>query len=374
VTETSIDLDKAIGTALATIDRNLATFADIYPHDTTVHGIYSQREARKGYPPGSHTGWTTGFWAGMLWLAYELTRDDMYKRAAEVQVERFTDRLERKIDVDHHDIGFLYTLSCVAAWRLTHNQHAKRTALKAADQLMTRFLEKPGILQAWGSLDDPEQRGRSIVDSLMNLPLLFWASEHASNPRYEQAARRHAEQLMRYCVRPDGSTFHTYYFDVDSGAPKFGNTHQGHTDESTWSRGQAWAVYGFALAYRYTREKRFLDVARRVADVFLANTPKDNVVYWDFDFADGSAEPKDSSASAIAVCGLLELGEHTAAQDILEALISTCTQGNTENALLLHGTQNRNTDTGVDEANLWGDYFYLEALTRLKLPDWTPYW
>jgi unsaturated chondroitin disaccharide hydrolase len=369
-----MNVGAAIGAALATIDRNLVTFADIYPHDATVHGIYPQREARKGYPPGSHTGWTTGFWAGMLWLAYELTGDDKYRRAAEVQVERFADRLERKIDVDHHDIGFLYTLSCVAAWRLTQNAYAKSTALKAADQLMTRFLELPGILQAWGSLDDPVQRGRTIVDSLMNLPLLFWASEQSSNPRYARAAHRHAEQLMRYIVRPDGSTFHTYYFDVDSGAPKFGNTHQGHTDESTWSRGQAWALYGFGLAYRYTRENRFLDVAHRVAGVFLMNTPKDNVVYWDFDFTAGSGEPKDSSASAIAACGLLEIGDNNAAQDILQALITTCTPRNNEPALLLHGTQNRNTNAGVDEGSLWGDYFYLEALTRLKKADWTPYW
>jgi unsaturated chondroitin disaccharide hydrolase len=366
--------DTAIGAALATIDRNLVTFADAYPHDATVNGIYPERQARRGYPPGSHTGWTTGFWAGMLWLAYELTGDDKYRRAGEVQVDRFSDRLDRKIDVDHHDLGFLYSLSCVAAWRLTHSEVARTTALKAADQLMTRFLEQPGILQAWGSLDDPEQRGRTIVDSLMNLPLLFWASEQSSDPRYAQAALRHAGQLMRHMVRPDGSTFHTYYFDVDTGAPKFGNTHQGHTADSTWSRGQAWALYGFLLTYRYTRDRRFLDTARRVADVFLSHTPKDMVVYWDFDFADGSGEPKDSSASAIAACGLLELGRNTAAHSILDALITSCRPRGNENALLLHGTQNRNTNAGVDEGNLWGDYFYLEALTRMRNGAWTPYW
>jgi unsaturated chondroitin disaccharide hydrolase len=242
---------------------------------------------------------------------------------------------------------------------------------------MTRFLEKPGVLQAWGSLDDPEQRGRTIVDSLMNLPLLFWASEQSASPHYAQAAQRHAEQLMRYVVRPDGSTFHTYYFDVDTGTPRFGKTHQGHTDDSTWSRGQAWALYGFALAYRYTLDKRFLDVAKQVADVFLTHTSKDKVAYWDFDFADGSGEPKDSSASAIAACGLLELGspqQRQAANEIVQALMTTCTPQNNENTLLLHGTQNRNTHTAVDEGNLWGDYFYLEALIRLNKPDWSPYW
>src|SRR5712691_13007696 len=145
VTTTSIHLDNAIGVAMTTIDRNLITFADSYPHDVTLNGVYPVRQARKGYPPGSHTGWTTGFWPGMLWLAYELTGADKYRSAGEVQVERFADRLVRKIDVDHHDIGFLYSLACLAAYRLTGNQLAHQTALRAADQLMTRFLDVPGI-------------------------------------------------------------------------------------------------------------------------------------------------------------------------------------------------------------------------------------
>jgi unsaturated chondroitin disaccharide hydrolase len=321
----------------------------------------------------------------MLWLAYELTGADKYRAAGELQVERFADRLVRKIDVDHHDIGFLYSLSCVAAYRLTGNQLAHQTALSAADQLMTRFLEAPGVLQAWGAIDDPAERGRTIVDSLMNVPLLYWASDQTGDPHYAAAGARHTEQLLRYLVRRDGSTYHTYYFDPDSGTPRFGRTHQGYADESTWSRGQAWAIYGFALSYRYTGDERFLNAAQRTADVFLAHTPADGVVYWDFTFADGSYEPKDSSASAIAACGLLDLASdqsprsvsyQRAAAQIVAALHQTCapTPGSTANTLLLHGTQNRNTDAGVDEGNLWGDYFYLESLTRLSRPNWTPYW
>jgi unsaturated chondroitin disaccharide hydrolase len=373
-----MNLDSAIAAALATVDRNLVTFADVYPDDATWHGSYPSHRARKGYPPGSHTGWTTGFWPGMLWLAYELTGSAKYRAAGETQVARFADRLERKIDVDHHDIGFLYSLSCVAAHRLTGSELALQTALKAADQLMTRFLAAPGVLQAWGALDDPAERGRTIVDSLMNLPLLYWASEQTGSRRFADAAARHAEQLLRHIVRPDGSTYHTYYFDPQSGAPRFGRTHQGYADESTWSRGQAWALYGFSLTYRYTCADRFLEAAQRIAAVFLAHTPADGVVYWDFSFTDGSGEPKDSSASAIAACGLLELGSdqnRASATTIVGALATTCTPHNSAaNTLLLHGTQNRNTNAGVDEGNLWGDYFYLEALTRLSRPNWTPYW
>jgi unsaturated chondroitin disaccharide hydrolase len=142
-------------------------------------------------------------------------------------------------------------------------------------------------------------------------------------------------------------------------------------------------MYGFALAYRYTREDRFLRTAERVSEVFLQHTPTDTIAYWDFEFADGSAEPRDSSASAIAACGLHELAywtnsshHHAAAEQIVQTLIRSCVPHSSEpsNALLPHGTQNRNTQTGVDEANLWGDYFYLEALTRLSHRNWTAYW
>ena len=370
---------EAVPAALWTVERNLARFADVYPDDATEHGRYPRRRARHGYPPGSHTGWTTGFWAGMLWLAFELSERDLFRQAARVQVERFAERLRDDIDLDHHDIGFLYSLPCVAAWRLERSELGRRTALQAADRLMRRFLPGAGIIQAWGKLDDPEQRGRTIVDSLMNLPLLFWASQESGDQRYSEAAIRHAEQLLLHMVRPDGSTYHTFYFDVATGAPRFGRTAQGHRDESTWSRGQAWAIYGFALAHRYTGDPRFEAAARRLANVFVRHTPADGVVYWDFDFGADSGEPKDSSASAIAACGLLELGgdaDRASAVEIVDALWRTCaTRDSAEaDALLLHGTQHRNAGAGVDEGNLWGDYFYLEALLRLSRPEWTPYW
>ncbi len=213
----------------------------------------------------------------------------------------------------------------------------------------------------------------------MNVPLLYWASDQTGDPRFADAGKRHTEQLLRHLVRPDGSTYHTYYFDPDSGAPRFGRTHQGYADESTWSRGQAWAIYGFALSFRYTRDEHFLNAAQRTADVFLAHTLADGVVYWDFTFADGSGEPKDSSASAIAACGLLELATapyDAAARRIVGALQRSCapSSSSSSNTLLSHGTQNKNTNQAVDEGNLWGDYFYLESLTRLSHPNWTPYW
>lgn len=158
---TEFEVETAIAAALRTVDRSMLTFADTYPADSTESGVYPVRTPRHGYPPGSHTGWTTGFWAGQLWLAYELTGLSKYRDAAEVQVRRFSERLRDRIDVEHHDIGFLYSLSCVAGWRLTGDEDARQTALAAADQLMTRYLPGARVLQAWGKLDDPEQRGRT---------------------------------------------------------------------------------------------------------------------------------------------------------------------------------------------------------------------
>jgi unsaturated chondroitin disaccharide hydrolase len=384
---TNVEVTDAIAAALKKIAANLTAFADVYPHDHTTHNVYLPRRAMNGCAEGSNVGWTTGFWPGLLWLAYELTGAQEYRRAGMVQAQRFAERLREKIDVDHHDLGFLYSLACIAPWRLTGDPAARQTAIGAADQLMTRFFERAGVLQAWGSLDDPHERGRVIADSLMNLPLLYWAGEVTGAARYAQAARWHAGQIRDHLVRPDGSTFHTFYFDPETGAPLYGKTAQGAADNSCWSRGQAWTIYGFVLSCGYTRDDSFLQTACRVADYFLAHLPEDGVAYWDLVFAEGGAEERDSSAAAIAVCGLLELARRlpdganaqrylAAARRIVGSLIrdySTMRDADS-NALLLHGVYSKPHGAGVDEGNLWGDYFYLEALMRLAKPDWKPYW
>ncbi len=377
-------LQQALNAALSKLDANLITFANDYPHDTTVRNIYPARHLG-AYPSGSNVGWTTGFFPGMMWLSYELTHDVKYRAAGELHVHRFAERLAGKHNVDHHDLGFLYTLSCVAPWRLTGNLLAKQTAIQAAEQLMTRYLEKPGIIQAWGDMSDSEQRGRTIIDSLMNTPLLYWASQVSGDMRYHHAARRHALQLRDHFIRPDDTTFHTFYFDAETGAPRFGKTAQGAGDNSCWARGQAWAIYGFALNYVYTRDASFLAAGKRVADYFLLHLPEDKVVYWDLIFGDGSGEERDSSAAAIAVCGLLELSKRLtqeqarycmAAEEILNSLITNYSTRNLpeSNALLLHGVYGKPSGNGVDEGNLWGDYFYFEALMRSLKPDWQIYW
>jgi unsaturated chondroitin disaccharide hydrolase len=387
VPTTTLEITGAIAAALKKIWANLTTFADVYPHDYTTHNVYLPRQAMNGHSAGSNVGWTTGFWPGLMWLAYELSGKLEYRQAGMLQAQRFATRLREGIDIDHHDLGFLYTLACVAPWRLTGDDTVRHTAIQAADQLLRRYFEHAGILQAWGCLDDPYERGRVIADSLMNLPLLYWAGEVTGAMQYIRAARRHASQIRDHLVRPDGSTFHTFYFDPETGVPLYGKTAQGAGDNSCWSRGQAWTIYGFVLSYNYTRDDSFLQVACHVADYFLAHLPEDGVAYWDLVFTDGGTEERDSSAAAIAVCGLLELARRLpvgteveryrfAALWIIDSLIKKYSTMNNSasNALLLHGVYSKPDGIGVDEGNLWGDYFYLEALMRLARPDWKPYW
>ncbi len=379
--------ETAIEAALQKIDDNLETFRTLSPDDTTVNNIYYPRKRPGKYPDGANTGWTTGFWPGLLWLAYEWNGDSKYREVAEAQLDSFAERMQNQVDVDHHDLGFLYTLSAVAAYRLTKSEIAREVGIHAARTLINRYWEKPGIIQAWGRMDDPEQKGRTIVDSLMNLPLLYWASETTGDKSFAEAGQRHAEQLRKHFVREDHTTYHTYYFDTETGEPKYGRTAQGAADKSCWARGQAWAIYGFVLSYAYTKDSSFLETAQGLADYFIAHTPADGVAYWDLAFNDNSGEEKDSSASAIAACGFLEMSRwlldtakkkhyQNAAESTVKALATHYTTHNIpeSNALLMHGVYSKPGGAGVDEANLWGDYFYLEALMRLARPEWTMYW
>jgi unsaturated chondroitin disaccharide hydrolase len=378
-------ITAAIADALKTIDANMSLFANLFPDDTTVGGIYHARR-RPGTTDGSNIGWTTSFWPGMLWLAYQETGEERYRDAAARFVPSYVHRLDERVDLDTHDLGFLYTLGCVVAWRLTGDLDARDAALRAADQLMTRFLEPVGIIQAWGDLRKPEQRGRTIIDSLMNTPLLYWASAETGDLRYALAAGRHARQLRDHMLRDEGSTFHTFFWDPESGEPIRGATEQGHADDSCWARGQAWAIYGFAINYRLSGDATLLDASRRCADYFLCHLPADRVPYWDLALADRAGEPRDSSAAAIAATGLLELAQmlddvtadryRREAIGILDALTAGYATGGATGgrALIERGVYDAPKNVGVNEGNLWGDYFYLESLVRIACPAWASFW
>ncbi len=342
------------------------------------------------YEIGENVGWTTGFWPGELWLAYELTGEEQFKSAGLNLVENFLYRMENKIYTDTHDMGFLYTLSCISAHKLTGSENAKKAALIAADFLRMRFHEKGQFLQAWGKIGAPNNY-RMIIDCMMNLPLLYWATEQTGDESYSQAAKAHCDTALDVIIRPDGSTHHTYFFDMETGAPLRGVTAQGYDSNSAWSRGQSWGVYGIALAYKQNLNPDYIPLFEQVTDFFIEHLPENLVPYWDFHFTTGSDEPWDSSAAAIAVCGMLEMSKYlpvekaeyytSCAKKILGALVEHCgvSDFTKSNGLLLHGTYcrssefNEHDDRGVDECSGWGDYFYMEALTRLS-KDWQLYW
>lgn len=372
---------KAIGQAINIIREDLPMFTEHFPSSNSFGGFYK---------PTENVEWTTGFWTGAIWLAYEHTGYEAFRQAAEVQVNSFRERIQKKIDVNHHDMGFLFSLSCVAAYKLTGNEKAKEAALMAAEHLAGRYREKGKFLQAWGNVGEASEY-RLIIDCLLNLPILYWASEVTGDRHYAGMAENHIRTAMQCILREDDSTYHTYFIDMETGKPAYGVTHQGNRDGSAWARGQAWGIYGIALSYRYLKDDSYMDLFCRVTDFFLRHLPEDLIPYWDFDFDTGSGEPRDSSAAAIAICGMLEMTKYLsgeprekyrdAACRMLYALIRQC--GNADfrqsNGLLLHGTYARGSeentcrDRGVDECNTWGDYFYMEALTRM-LSDWKLYW
>ncbi len=372
-------LEYALGEAIKKIDYAMTTFGKDFAEHASVNNVYPTVD--------NSEGWNQGFWSGMLWHAYELTGDEKYRKLATEHVSSFLYRIENKIGVNHHDMGFLYTPSCVAAYKLTGNETAKRAALLAADNLIGRWKEKGEFIQAWGNLDDPNSY-RLIVDCLLNVPLLHWASEVTGDPKYTDIGYRHFRTTISVCCRPDASTYHTYYFNPETGEPARGVTNQGASDDSAWARGQTWGIYGPMLTYIYKKDPDGLELFKATTNYYLNYLPHDYVAFWDLSYTDGDDEPRDTSSTAIAVCGMLEGLKHMGKDDplceiyrgavnrLMASLIDNyLTKDIPEaNGLLLHATYGKPQNNGVDEMNIWGDYFYMEALHRLLNPDWRLYW
>lgn len=381
------EIMEALQFSTQQVVRNLPQFTDKFQK------AYSENNF---YQPIENNYWTTGFWTGEIWLAYEYAKEqglleaDALKHAGEVQVESFLHRIDKKIEVDHHDMGFLYSPSCVAAYKLTGNEKGREAAVKAADQLLTRYHPVGEFIQAWGPMDAPENY-RLIIDCLLNLPLLYWASEETGEEKYREIAEKHIHTAIKNVIREDYSTWHTFFFNMETGEPDHGATCQGYRDGSAWARGQAWGIYGCALAYKYTGRKEYIDIFKNVTQYFLEHLPMDMVPFWDLEFTDGNDQPRDSSSGSIAACGMLEMAKYMTKEDaavyrkyakkIMKSLYDNYAVKDAEssNGLVLHSTYSNHSPYntcnhyGVDECNSWGDYFYMEALTRLH-KDWMLYW
>lgn len=359
---------KALKHALEMITLNLDRFSTGYPH-VSKGGIY---------PVEDNTLWTSSFYVGLCYLAYDITRDINFIKNKDFYYESFYKRIHEREFFDH-DLGFLYTLSCVADYMLTKNEKAKELALYAADKLATRFHEKGAYIQAWGKMDESYPNVKIIIDTMMNLPLLYYSGKKEN----KQIAYAHAKTAAKYLVRDDFSSYHTYLMNPETGEGVAGKTHQGYQDESIWARGQAWTVYGFALSYAYTKDPEFLTIAKKAAEVFRNNLPKDNVPYWDFTFTDENPDVRDTSAGAIYCCGLMELCNFVEKEEAIQylSLADRIMESLYENyrvkelaegkGILTEGVYHRND--GARECVIWGDYFYLEAIIR-RLKEWNRFW
>lgn len=362
------DYEKELQYVEHIVRKNLDSFVQAYPHVST----------NNWYTPEKNELWTSSFFIGMCFLAYEHSGDRIFLKYEKEYLKSFEERVVHRQHISH-DLGFLYTLSCVADYKVTGNPEGKRIALMAANMLAERYHDKGRYIQAWGEMGISYPDVKIIIDTMLNLPLLYWTGEKDK----VAMAQNHAMTAAVTLVRPDYTTYHTYLMEPDTGKAVCGKTHQGHRDESVWARGQAWAVYGYALSYRYTQNRQFLEVAERTAEVFMDNLPENRVPYWDFDFTDENPDIRDTSAAAIFVCGLAELCAHVpderaecylqCAEAVMKSLREAYStrQISGSNGILTEGMYHRHD--GARECTIWGDYFYMEALMRLT-QDWRLYW
>ncbi|MCI3920745.1 glycoside hydrolase family 88 protein [Paenibacillus sp. TRM 82003] len=340
---------------------------DSFPH-AAKDGMYDQTVP---------DAWTSGFWPGILWLVYQETKEERIKRLAESCERRLDEVLEDFYELDH-DSGFMWIPTSLTRYRLLGSEDSRRRALIAASHLAGRYNPRGRFLRAWNDKPGKDTVGWAIIDCTMNLPLLYWAWEELGDPRFKHIAMDHADTVLREFVREDGSVRHIVCFDPESGERVDVLGGQGYSPDSAWARGNAWALYGLALNYRYTGEARYLNGAKKVARYFLEQVGEAWIPCWDLRLPDDSGMPTDASAAAIAACGLLEIavassGEEAIAfrndaERMLLRIYESCGDWKEDGneGLVLHSTGDYPKGQNVDTALIYGDYFFVEAMSKVR--------
>ncbi len=321
------------------------------------------------WAPGPFDGicwWTNGFWPAQMWAMYRMTGEEAYRQEAE-RAEKMLDAAFCDYDHLHHDVGFMWLISSGASFRLTGNDQSRRRTLLAANLLAGRF-NPAGFIRAWNE----DRAGWAIIDCMMNLNLLYWASDYTGDPRFRKIAMIHADTAMKHFVRADGSCNHIVIFDPETGAFLDAPAGQGYAPGSSWSRGQAWALYGFALSFLHTGKQEYLETARRVADYFISQLQDDWIPRCDFRQPEGD-ELKDACAGAIAACGLLELAKLTeekqyfdAAVSMLRALDAQCAAWSDASPAILKNCTGSYHGNDHNIAMNYADFFFMEAILKLR--------
>ena len=321
--------------------------------------------------------WTNGFWGGILWQLYHATGKDIYRNHAQALEVRLDQALEDYENL-HHDVGFQWLHTAVANYRLTGNERSKVRGMHAANLLAGRYNPSGKFINAWNA----ERSGWMIIDCLMNLPLLHWGKEVAGLPHLAFIAKEHADTTLRVLLRPDGSSHHIGVMDVESGELVKSLTGQGFAPNSSWSRGQAWAIYGFALSHVYTGEQQYLDAAKKVAHYFMGQVSGTDFV----PLVDFRAPKKpmnfDTAAGMIATCGMLEISKHVPEHEkdfyfefalkMIKSMEAKYANWNIdEDSIISHGTVAYHDDdgSGIHVPIIYGDYFFIEAILRLQGKD-----
>ncbi len=326
--------------------------------------------------------WTNGFWGGLMWLMYEATGNEEYKRTA-LRSEELLDPAFNDVCLLYHDVGFMWHILSGANYRLTGNKEARNKALLCAMTLASRFKLNGGYIRAWnGTWQGEDNDGWTIIDCLMNLPILFWASKEIGDDRFAQIAIAHADTAMEEHIRPDGSVNHIVTHDLATGEMNGTKGGQGYGEGSCWSRGEAWALYGYALAYIHTGDEKYLNTAKSVAHYSIANLiASDWLPLVDFRSPE---EPVyyDSTAAVIMACGLIEIAKAvpelekkmyiTAAIKLLKATEENfCNWSDDCDAILMNGTEMYST--GFNRPIIYGDYYFTEAILKLKGSEFLPW-
>ncbi|UJF34363.1 glycoside hydrolase family 88 protein [Paenibacillus hexagrammi] len=322
--------------------------------------------------------WTAGFWPGILWLLHSESGNERLRKLAEECEETLDQVLHDYYRLDH-DMGFMWTLTSIANYKLNQAPESRRRAFLAANLLAARFNLQGRYIRAWNPWREGEDNaGIAIIDCCMNMPLLFWASKESGDPRYRHIAEAHLDTVVEHFIRPDGSVYHIVNFDPVTGERIEGLGGQGFAPESGWSRGTAWALYGLTLAYHHTGKETYLAAAKRVAHYFISQLPEDHVPHWDFRLPPEITKYRDSSAGSCAASGLLLLADKVpavesevyrkAGERILESLYTNygAWDDPAEEGLILNGTSHYPEGKNIDVPLIYGDYYFVEGLARLK--------
>lgn len=316
--------------------------------------------------------WTSGFFPGSLWYMYEFTNDEMFKK----QAVEYTNLLYNlKNYTGTHDLGFMVYCSYGNGFRLTGDTSYIHVMVETSDNLISRFNEKTGTIRSW---DFGEWQFPVIIDNMMNLELLFWASDFTKNPKYRDVALRHADTTMKNHYRPDFSSYHVIDYDTITGNVIAKQTFQGYADESAWARGQAWGLYGYTVCYRATGDEKYLRMAENIAGFIMDNVKTEDLVpYWDYNAPDIPNAPRDASASAVTASALFELSQYVKqgdkyfnyAETILKNLSGEqylAKKGENKGFILMHSVGHLPANSEIDTPLNYADYYYLESLMRYK--------